>query len=104
MPDNSDIEVIQQCLAAILDGPFISDWEFHIRLGVERSDLGDILKTRSFENTPLSETAQLAINNCMNEVSHGLRISTEQWETYFTVPKDTVRNTFVRWRKSQGFT
>ena len=67
------------CMLAILEGPFIDDSEFHARLGLERHVMRDILSRWPILDDEADESpARLAINNCMNEVCHGVRISAAQ--------------------------
>ena len=32
----------------------------------------------------------LAINNCLNEICHGVKISEAEWRKWFTEPKDEI--------------
>ena len=41
-------DTIRRCLVAVLDGPFIDDWEFKTRLGFDRMTLRSILSARPY--------------------------------------------------------
>ena len=90
-----DRPAIRQCIEAILDGPFIWDWEFSLRLGVDRSRLRQVFAL--WPNLETDEAAYI-INNCMNEACNGAKISDEQWEEWFDFPRERVRMIFDQWR------
>jgi len=41
--NQSERDTSQRCVIAILEGPFIDDWEFQTRLGIDRPTLSTIL-------------------------------------------------------------
>ena len=89
---------IRQCVTAIIDGPFIEDWEFHTRLGVERAEFRAALPPDGnldlFSDDP---GVNLIVNNSLNEVANGLGISPAQWNEWFTVTREDIRRVFDRW-------
>ena len=96
-------DTIRRCLVAILDGPFIDDWEFKTRLGFDRMTLRSILSARPYLDCNSEDpTVQLAIDNCMNEVVNGVDISPTQWDRWFTVPRQEVKSTFSTWGALRG--
>jgi hypothetical protein len=79
-----DKEVVRTCLVAILDGPWIEDWEFQTCLGIDRDALRELLAAWPFlDDATESSPSRLAINNCMNEVWHGVLIAAEEWPRWF---------------------
>jgi hypothetical protein len=81
-----DEDVVRKCSVAIVEGPWIEDWEFQTRLGIDREALRELLAAwpqlhDAVEDAP----ARLAINNCMNEVCHGVPIASDEWNRWFTV-------------------
>ncbi len=45
----------------------------------------------------------LAINNCMNEVSNGLRFSNDEWEKWFTQSRAEIADTYGKWARLRGW-
>jgi len=96
--DERENDVIRQCLIAVLDGPFIDDWEFETRLGFDRPTLREILSAHDQSGyKPKYPELSLAVNNCMNEIANGVTISPEKWARWFTVPKQMVESTLLKW-------
>jgi hypothetical protein len=79
-------EIAIQCAHAVTYGPFISDTEFQTRIGLYRSEAKEIvgsLSGRDFSN--LADDDKLLINNCFNEIAHGIqlsRVDREKWVNY----------------------
>jgi len=96
-------ETVHQCLTAILNGRFIEDWEFSTRLGLDRDALRRILGSWPQLDDTAEGPVRLAINNCMNEVCHGVNISPAEWDTWFTVPYEDVKVTYFKWAKLVGY-
>ncbi len=85
-------------MKAIVEGDVIEDWEFRTRLGVTRSVVKRIISQWPDINDRVEGSDEfLAINNCMNEVCHGIRMTPEEWTQRFTEPKDTILRTYENW-------
>ena len=94
---------VLQCMKAIADGPQIEEWEFHTRLGLDRTNLRRIISLwPDIDDSSQDSDDFLAINNCLNEVCHGINISAADWSNWFTQPKDEVKQTYHRWLKLRG--
>jgi hypothetical protein len=93
-------ETVRQSMQAVLNGSWIDDAEFGIRLGFERGSLKKILDSWPLFDDSAEGLVSLAINNCMNEVCHGINISGDEWNVWFTQSKDEVKATFSRWLNS----
>jgi len=105
LQDLTDIErsAVRQCLRAIIDGPFIEDWEFHTRLGIHRTTAKTILASWRYLDDSIEDSDTfLAINNSMNEVCHGVPISPDEWEKWFTASREEIRRTFRKWAGLAG--
>ena len=50
-----------------------------------------------------NSNATLAINNCLNEVCHGIRFSDEDWKQWFDVNKSEVEEVYWKWAKLRGW-
>jgi hypothetical protein len=94
----SEQEIVLQCMTAIVDGAAIPDWEFYTRLGIIRPTLRRIISQwPEIDDRSQDSDGFLAINNCLNEVCHGISMSPSEWDNWFTCPKDMVKQTFARW-------
>ena len=101
---DADKDVVRTCLVAIMEGPWIEDWEFQTRLGIDRDALRELLAAWPLlDDTTESSPARLAINNCMNEVCHGVPIAVEEWPRRFKVWRDEVGATYRKWAKLAGY-
>jgi hypothetical protein len=94
-------EVVRRCLVAAVEGPFFPDWEFHALFGLERSEVAAVLG-RWPDVANQDQTAQLAINNSMNNLlgyPHGMPGAFREW---LGVPEDELRQIFSKWRCACG--
>ena len=97
-------EMVLKCMKAIADGPEIEDWEFHTRLGIGRSDLRRIICLwPEIDDTSDRSPEFLAINNCMNEICHGVNISPTEWRRRLTQTRDEIRDTYHKWLRLGGY-
>jgi len=100
-----DQEIVLQCMRAIAEGDDIDDWEFHARLGIERPTLKRIiLRWPDLDDRKQDSDEFLAINNCMNEICHGIRLTAEKWSNWFTRPRDAVEQVYRNWLRLGGQT
>lgn len=98
-----DQKIIRDCLNSILEGSLIEDWEFHTRLGLTRRELRKVLERWPELDDSLSDSCDaIAINNCLNEVCHGVRMSEEEWKTWFDNSRSEVERVYLDWMKSGG--
>ena len=93
----SEQSTVRQCIAAVLNGPFLEDDEFATRIGVDRKELQVIFAT-NLNSESRDAAVELAINNCMNEIAHGFNITATEWSRWFAVTPEEVRRTFLKWR------
>jgi hypothetical protein len=100
----ADREIARQCVAAITRGGFIEDFEFGARLGVEREQIAQLLTAwPEIDDGGDDSDACLALNNCMNEICHGVPIAPREWARWFTVSAPEVRDAYRRWAQSRGW-
>jgi hypothetical protein len=94
----SEQAIVRRCIVAVLDGPFMDDPEFQTRLGIDRPTARAVVERwERLDCTPTDQDTQLVINNSMNEVVNGIRMSAAQWHRWIDVPRDDVDRTYRRW-------
>jgi hypothetical protein len=87
-----------QCMKVIADGSEIEDWEFQTRLGITRPTLKEIISMwPEIDDSAEDSDEFLAINNCFNEICHGIHIPPIEWEKSFSQPRDTVKQAYANW-------
>ena len=101
--NKTEKETVHQCLKVILNGSYIDDWEFSTRLGFDRESLKQVLSLRPQLDDSEDGLIRLAINNCMNEVCHGIDISPAEWKSWFTVSREEAKATYFKWAKLAGY-
>jgi hypothetical protein len=97
LPERSQ-DAVLQCLKAILIGPFIDEWEFQTRLGIDRDGLRSVLgRWPNLEDSEQGTDDFLAVNNCLNEVCYGVDIPAQAWDEWFTLPRTEVERAYEDW-------
>lgn len=101
---SSEKETVLQCMKAIAEGSEIEDWECHTRLGIVRSTLRRIIRLwPEIDDSSNRSDEFLAINNCMNEICHGIHIAPTEWGKRFTQSRDEIRHTYHKWLRLGGY-
>lgn len=97
-------EVVRQAMCAVLNGPYIDDAEFGIRLGLDQSQLREVFDAwPRLEDADDNSNVSLAINNCLNEILYGVYVSPQDWARYFTPPKEDVEAAYEHWAHLKGY-
>ncbi|MBB4637363.1 hypothetical protein [Longimicrobium terrae] len=98
---SADQDVAFRCLRAIYEGPFLDEFDFQTRTGVERGRLPALL-----ERWPAADDMDdegddaLLISNAMNEIANGVRLTDEEWRRWFgDLPREAVGASLMRWRE-----
>lgn len=90
--------VVFECLKCVATGKVIlHDWEFQTIMGIEAQELLAIVKKIS-DIDDSDETANLAINNSINNLlgyPHGKH---SKWNEFISVPESEVARVFAKWR------
>ena len=95
-------QIILQSMKAILRGRFL-EGEFHTRLGIEPDELEQLLLAYpNLDDSDDDSTAALAINNCLNEVCHGISFSENDWSQWFGVSRAEVQEVYRKWAVLRG--
>ncbi len=96
-------QIIFQCLNAILKGGFL-EGEFHARLGIEPEELEQIVAAYpGVDDSDDDSNVVLAINNCLNEVCHGISFSDREWSQWFIVNMSEVEEVYRKWAILRGW-
>ena len=96
-------QIVLQSLTAILNGKFL-EHEFHTRLGLELEDLAQVIFAYpNIDDSDDNSNETLAINNCLNEVCHGIGFSDREWQQWFTVGRSEVDEIYRKWAKLRGW-
>ena len=94
----SEQQIVLEFMKAIADGPEIEDWEFHTRLRIVRPSLRRIISLwPAIDDSSDNSDEFLAINNCLNEVCHGVKMPDAEWQKWFAQPKDEIVKTYHKW-------
>jgi uncharacterized protein YccT (UPF0319 family) len=98
-----DKQVVFQCLKAVSEGSFLED-EFHSRIGIEKDDLQKIIDSYpEIDHSDDDSNESLAVNNCLNEICHGLQFSETEWKRWFSVTREEIAETFKNWADLRGW-
>jgi|ERR1700681_4351776 hypothetical protein len=98
-----DGEAVLQCIRAIAEGQLIEDWEIQARIGLDRKTLRMIISEwPNVDDSVVNSHVYLAVNNCMNEICHGVQIPQEDWEKWFTVTRSQVLESYLKWSDRRG--
>jgi len=96
-------DIVRQCMNAVLNSPYVGNFEFQTRLGVDRQALQKIIKTwPNLDDSDESSDAYLAINNCFNEVCHGIKIPPDDWSLWFNSPMGEIKAAYIKSAKDQS--
>jgi hypothetical protein len=96
-PSESDLEVVRQCLAATVWGPFFPEWEFHTLFGLTRPEVAAALDSwpRITESADQRRAAGLAMFNLVHYPHH----AEDAWDDYISVSRDQVIELLRRWQR-----
>jgi len=97
--DQSEREIVRQCLSATVNGPFFPEWEFHTLFGMERDEVESILESWPDLNEA-NVAVQLAINNSLGNLigfPHGRE---KEWPHFISVSSEAVEGIFRKWRQN----
>ena len=99
-----DRETVRRCIAAMAFGPFLDDAEFRTRIGIDRRGVASLLAAwPQLDDKDDHSDISLALNNCMNEVCHGVPIPDSDWGFWFDRPRIEVLEVFENWCRSRGW-
>lgn len=89
-------DIVLRCMKAV--AVHIDDWEKHARLGLEADELQkEIARWPNIDYAV--DNGFLAINNCLNEICYGLRLSSKEWRRWCDAPIDEIELTYRKWLK-----
>jgi len=89
-------EIVLRCMKATV--AHIAESEIHTRVGLEREELQKVIaQWPNIDDADDGGNGFLALNNCMNEVCHGFRIASEDWNAWFDTPKADIKAAYQKW-------
>ena len=95
-------KIVLLCMQMLLETPLIEEPEFQSRLGISRLELSTVIASWPMLDDSVEDSVtNLAINNCLNEVCHGLHISDSIWGNYLDVPLKRVKQVYKNWLASE---
>jgi len=96
-----DVEIIRDCLAAAVRGPFFPDWEFQTLMGLERAGVEQVLA--AWPASISSENQDVAVNNVLNNLLGYPHEEWDAWPSYISVQPAEVASVLARWRGDDEF-
>lgn len=96
-----DQEIIRACLRYVVESDALSG-EFEARMGVPVRVVQDLLDRWPEIDHCGHSTPEVAVNNALNEVAHGLRISDATWHEEFRCSATYVQQVYRRWAAACG--
>ena len=94
--------LVRRCLALAVTTPELQG-EFSTRLGVSRGQAAELLaRWPAVDDRDDASTAAIAINNALNEVANGLRLSSADWAALAASREEVVR-VYDRWAALRGW-
>ena len=94
-PNQSTMQVFKEALSAVVNGPFIPEWEFSILFGVERIEVSRVLEAlpESLTTKEGKDAIAGAVNNLVG-YPHGLD---NLWSQYITVSREELWEIYQEW-------
>ncbi len=94
--EESDTDVIGQCLRAAVEGPFFPDWEFSILFGFDRDEFRRIAERWPAWDDEVEQAD--AVNAALNNLLSYPHDRWDSWHEYIgSVPSEVAR-VYARWR------
>jgi hypothetical protein len=98
-----ELDIVQQCLKASVEGPFFPEQEFHTIFGVWRGEAKEVLESWPNVNEE-DKIVSLVINNAMNNLLGYPHRCEGVWDEHISVPREEVARVYGKWRGGRGIT
>jgi phage FluMu gp28-like protein len=96
-------QIILACMKAVLEDDELK-FEHHSRLGIDEKKLKEIIeKFPNINDFDEDSNETLAINNCLNEICHGIRFTESQRQKYFAYDREKIREVYKKWAELRGW-
>jgi hypothetical protein len=96
--------MVRECLSAIAQGPFIDEWEFQTRIGVDREKVISMLDSWPNIDDRFDDCEEtITINNCLNEICYGIDIPPPEWLKWFTASRSSIEEAYKAWAIKRGW-
>jgi hypothetical protein len=100
--DKADQALLRSCLEFVLDNSELRG-EFETRLGISQQEIrGLIDRWPDARDEDDQSAAAIGINNALNEIVHGLRVSASDERT-IGASRGAVQALYFRWAKLRGW-
>jgi hypothetical protein len=96
-----DTEIVRECLAAAVNGPFFPEWEFRLLIGLERYEVERVLG--AWPDRSNSDDQDLAVNNVLNNLLGYPHHEDDAWAAYISSERSEVASILARWRGDDHF-
>ena len=90
-------EIVLACVNTILDSSLIEDWEFQTRLGFNQGEVRLLLTSSPLIADEVSGDTEVALNNCLNEICHGVSTDDATLEKRFGLSRTQVKQVYNKW-------
>ncbi len=91
-------KIIKECLNAVVNGPFIPDWEFATLFGCSREEVAEIY--HQWPDVDMqSNQVKAVINNCFNNLTGYPLSNADKWPDFISVSGKKLKKIYEDWRK-----
>jgi hypothetical protein len=85
-----DVQIVRDCMHAVVKGPFIPDWEFSILFGIGRTEVAAVLKRWPAVDFT-DEVVRLAVLNSLVQLLGYPIEHASEWPVYIHASQDEVK-------------
>ena len=91
-----DVVIVCECLTAAVRGSFFPEWEFQTLMGLERTEVEQVLET--WPDARDLERQDTAVSNVLNMLLGYPHDEWRAWQTYISASPEEVGTVLARWR------
>jgi hypothetical protein len=95
--NDTEKQVVFDCLHAAANGPFFPDWEFHTLFGLHRHEVAQIVAALP-DIDDSDELVSLTIHNAMGNLLGYPHGQAAAWRQFISVPEEEVERIFEKWK------
>ena len=99
-----DQDVVLAAIKAVSAGRLIAVFELEARIGVERDVLLDMIgRWPDIDDSADDSSECLAINNCLNDLAHGVSATSAEWNVALPISRDRIKEVYRLWAVARGW-